>query len=80
MKTINNCRIWRSGVAPFRPHTIDIDGHLCHVQYGQVNMEYYYSKKMTPYAIATDTLGNTYTVYANRSRELMTAFPNAERT
>ena len=62
MKTFNNCHSYHTGIS--KPHTIDICGRLTSIEYGDC-VEYYTKvKQLKKYAVATDTSGNRYTIYA----------------
>ena len=76
MKHFSNCRVWRTGYYPFRPHTIEIGDRRSDVPYGYIRIpEYCERYNMRAYATATDSLGYEYIVYADETLERMAAFP-----
>lgn len=62
MRTFKDCRTYHTGLN--KPHTIDINGRLTSIEYGDCLKYYTEVKQFKKYATATDTRGNKYTVYA----------------
>lgn len=73
MKTFTNCRTYHTGIS--KPHTIDLFGRLTSIEYGDCLQYYTREKGLKKYAIATDSNGNRYTVYARKFPLYVIAIP-----